>query len=96
MAKKLRWFVTMTDKFMSGWGHAQGRKAKLAIGPMKYEEAQRIHDAALRRSEMKYVNIREAKGNPKNWYRGDQVSVRKLSEVGGSWKVGPFWKGRKK
>ena len=73
MAKKLRWFVTMTDKFMSGWGHAQGRKAKLAIGPMKWDEAIQIEAAARRRSEMKYINIREAKGNPKNWYRGDQV-----------------------
>mgnify|MGYP003153929423 FL=1 len=91
-----KWFVTMTDKFMSGWGHAQGRKAKLVIGPMKWDEALRIERAALRRSEMKYVNIREAKGKPKNWYGSDQVSVKKLSEVGGSWKVGPFWKGRKK
>jgi hypothetical protein len=48
----------MTDKFMSGWGHAQGKTNKLIIECNTVDEAEQIERAARRRSEMKYVNIR--------------------------------------
>jgi len=51
-------YVTMTDKFMSGWGHAQGKTNKLIIECNTVDEAEQIERAARRRSEMKYVNIR--------------------------------------
>ncbi len=50
-------YVTMTDKFMSGWGHAQGKTNKLIIECNTVDEAEQIERAARRRSEMKYVNI---------------------------------------
>lgn len=95
MAKKRSWFVTMTDTFMSGWGMARGKKSKLVIGPMKWDDALQIEKAARRRPEMKYVNIRERKGKPDSWYPYDRVDVKKLSQIGGSWKTGSYWRGKK-
>ena len=91
----MKWFVTMTDRFLSGWGQAKGKDAKLVIGPMSYDDAIRIDRAARRRSEMKYVNIREAKGNPRNFYPRSQVTVKKLSEMGGSWTSDSFFRKKK-
>ena len=50
-------YVTMTDKFMSGWGHAQNKTNKLIIECNTIDEAEQIERAARRRNEMKYVNI---------------------------------------
>ena len=50
-------YVTMTDKFMSGWGHAQNKTNKLIVECNTIDEAEQIERAALRRNEMKYVNI---------------------------------------
>jgi hypothetical protein len=50
-------YVTMTDKFMSGWGAAQNRVNKLIIECETWQQAEQIERAARRRSEMKYVNI---------------------------------------
>jgi len=50
-------YVTMTDKFLSGWGYAQGRTNKLIIECNTINEAEQIEKAARQRSEMKYVNI---------------------------------------
>ena len=47
----------MTDKFMSGWGHAQNRTNKLIIECNTIDEAAQIERAAHKRPEMKYVNI---------------------------------------
>jgi len=50
-------FVTMTDKFMSGWGCAAGKTNKLVIQCDTYQQAETIQRNAMKRSEMKYVNI---------------------------------------
>lgn len=50
-------YVTMTDKFMSGWGHAQGRTNKLIIECNTIDEAEQIERTARKRPEMKYINI---------------------------------------
>jgi len=55
--EKKDWYVTMTDKFMSGWGHARNKTNKLVIGCDTLKEANIVADNARRRSEMKYVNI---------------------------------------
>jgi hypothetical protein len=47
------YYVTMTDKFMSGWGEAQGKNNKLVISCDTYEEAQIVEENARRRKEMK-------------------------------------------
>jgi hypothetical protein len=54
-------YVTMTDKFMSGWGMAQGKKNKLIIECETIAQALQIERAAHKRSEMRYINIRTTK-----------------------------------
>jgi hypothetical protein len=54
-------YVTMTDKFMSGWGHAENKTNKLVIGCDNWEEARIVQENAENRSEMRYVNIRTSK-----------------------------------
>lgn len=55
------YYVTMTDKFFSGWGKAEGKTNKLIIACETYEQAEQIEQTAKTRSEMKYVNIRSTK-----------------------------------
>lgn len=55
--KQQKFYVTMTDKFMSGWGMAKGKTNKLIIECDTYEQAAIIERNARRRDEMKYVNI---------------------------------------
>lgn len=50
-------WVTMTDRFMSGWGLADNKTNKLVIECDSYDEAEIVYNNALRRSEMKYINI---------------------------------------
>jgi hypothetical protein len=51
------YYVTMTDKFMSGWGEAKGKTNKLVFICETYEQAKTVANNAENRSEMKYVNI---------------------------------------
>ena len=53
----MTYYVTMTDKFMSGWGKADGRINKLIFICNDYQEAEIVMDNAKARSEMKYINI---------------------------------------
>jgi hypothetical protein len=55
--KNHKWYVTMTDKFMSGWGQAQGKINKLVIECDTLSEAQTVENNANRRHEMIYVNV---------------------------------------
>ena len=52
-----KYWVSMTDKFMSGWGMADHKTNKLVIECDNYDEAETVYNNALERSEMKYVNI---------------------------------------
>ena len=54
---KQKYWVTMTDRFMSGWGHSNGKINKLVIGCDSWDEAQTVKRNAKDRSEMKYVNV---------------------------------------
>ena len=60
----------MTDKFMSGWGVAEGKINKLVIECETYQEAKIVEDNARNRSEMKYINIctRKPRYNER-WYK---------------------------
>ena len=51
------YWVTMTDKFMSGWGLAENKINKLVIECENYAMAQIVENNAENRSEMKYINI---------------------------------------
>jgi hypothetical protein len=82
--RKYRYYVTMTDRALSGWGGAQGRTAKLVIGTDDYDEARQLASAAERRGEMKYVNINTTR--PRYDSRRYQVSFRDSSDMSGSWR----------
>lgn len=51
------YYVTMTDKFMSGWGKAQDKINKLVFECDTKEEAEIVAENAGYRDEMKYINI---------------------------------------
>jgi len=80
----MTFYVTMTDKFMSGWGYAAGKTNKMIVECDNIEQAEQVERAAQRRPEMRYVNIRSTK-------------PRYGSNVVESWKtwddLGPVWKG---
>lgn len=79
----LPWYVTMTDKFMSGWGMAEGKTNKLIIECETYEEAQTIERNARKRSEMRYVNITRTKPR---YGRNVLPSWKKYTDMGAIWK----------
>ena len=76
------YYVTMTDKFMSGWGQARNMTNKLVIECDTYQQAEQLESHANTRSEMKYVNIRSSKP-----YYGDHVltSWKDYADMGGCW-----------
>jgi hypothetical protein len=80
---QFHWYVTMTDKFMSGWGMADGKTNKLIIQCDTYEEAKTIERNAKQRSEMKYINIRFSK--PK-YGKHILESWKTYDELGDIWK----------
>ena len=75
-------YVTMTDKFMSGWGMAEGMDAKFVIACDNSEQINIIKKAAKNRSEMIYVSV--SYSYPR--YRGKQVTYRHFDQLGGVWK----------
>jgi hypothetical protein len=77
------YYVTMTDRFMSGWGPARGTINKLVIACQSYEEAETIERNAKLRSEMRYVNI----CNRKPSYPRAHVSWKTYEQLGDIWKA---------
>jgi hypothetical protein len=57
MITMAKFYVSMTDKFMSGWGMADNRTNKLVIECESYAEAEIVESNAKNRREMKYINI---------------------------------------
>jgi hypothetical protein len=56
-----KWYVTMTDIFMSGWGEAKGRINKLVFECDGLEEAERVMKYAGSRTDQIYINLRNKK-----------------------------------
>jgi len=52
-----KWYVSMTDGFMSGWGHAEGMTNRHVLLCDDIDDAYRIERLACRRDEMKRVTI---------------------------------------
>lgn len=50
------WLVTAIDRFMSGWGHAEGGTSRCAWA-CKPEDLDRVLDWVEDRDEMRYVNV---------------------------------------
>ena len=78
------YYVTMTDKFLSGWGKSEGKINKLVFECETYMEAEIVEKNANNRDDMKYVNIvrnrpsypssthftqHKTKEDSSNWYR---------------------------
>lgn len=53
------WFVTMSDKFLSGWGCAEGKIAKRVIICKSHGDAEMLRDRIVfnTRAYMKNVNV---------------------------------------
>jgi len=81
---KKKYYVTMTDKFMSGWGHARGKINKLIIVCDTVDQAERIVKNAGYRSEMKYINWTSRKPyyDPRRYL----VSWKTYKQLGKIWK----------
>jgi len=84
---KMALYVTMTDKFMSGWGEAEGKINKYVIECDSHQQAQICAKNARLRSEMKYINI----VSKKPYYSETRylVSLKKFSELGSIWTQDP-------
>lgn len=65
------YYVSMTDKFMSGWGMAEGKLNKLVISCNTAEEANIVAENAGSRREMRRVTIH----NKKPYYNKKSVLV---------------------
>jgi len=79
----MKYYVSMTDKFMSGWGYAKDKINKFIIECENFEQAETIERNARSRSEMKYINI--CCNKPRN-KRGYLLSFRTYEEMGAIWK----------
>ena len=53
----MKYYVTMTDKFMSGWGNAKNKINKLVFICDNYKDAEIVYNNSNDRTEMKYINI---------------------------------------
>ena len=78
------YYVTMTDKFMSGWGKAEGRTAKFVVECETYEQAETRENNAKKREEMKDINITTKKPyfNPKKYI----TTTKSYEQLGRIWK----------
>jgi len=76
-------WVTMTDKFMSGWGGAANKINKFVVACESREQAEQIVRAAEKRSEMKYISVRTKKPKYGSKY---VVSEREFSRLGDIWR----------
>lgn len=77
------YYVTMTDKFMSGWGMAQGKTNKFIVVCETWQDAETIQRNAEKRSEMKYINITDKKPR---YGKNVLESWKKFDELGEIWK----------
>lgn len=78
-------YVTMTDRFLSGWGLAENKINKLIIECNSYEQAETIKRNAHKRPEMRYINIVTAL--PRYTASRYKVSFKTYDELGDIWKA---------
>ena len=78
------YYVTMIDKFMSGWGMAKGKTNIYQVECDTLEEANQIERAAKRRDDMKNIRIRQSK--PYFNSASYLVSEKHFDDLGGVWK----------
>lgn len=61
MSKPRKFYVSMTDKFMSGWGRSEGMTSRYVIECATRGQAEAIYKAAEDRPEMKRLSMSSAK-----------------------------------
>ena len=83
MTKENKVYVTMTDRFMSGWGMSEGKTTKYIVICDSRAEAEIIERNAKKRREMKYINIRFTKPRYSSGYL---MLFRNFNELGKRWK----------
>ena len=74
----------MTDKFMSGWGLAQGKTNKYVVECDNGEQAETIMRNAMRRPEMKHISMRTSR--PKYDSRTILATYVTFNDLGDVWK----------
>ena len=77
------YYVTMTDKFMSGWGMAERKTNKFIVVCENWKQAQTIERNAKKRPEMNYINI--CSNKPK-YGKNVLESWKTFAELGEIWK----------
>jgi hypothetical protein len=88
-SKQKKYYVSMTDTFMSGWGEARDKINKLIFLCDTMEEAQIVKDNAEQRTDQKYINI----CTQKPYYNKYRYSVQiKTKEEYNSWYVKNFFR----
>ena len=78
-----KFYVSMTDTFMSGWGMAKNKTNKYVVECDTYEQAVTIERNAKQRSEMKYVNIC---GKKPSYGSNYLMSLNHYDDLGDVWK----------
>jgi len=76
-----KYYVTMNDSFMSGWGKATGKTNKFIIACDTLEQAERVKDNAHKRDEMTYVTLRTGKPTIKKNVLPSWKHVDELGEI---------------
>ena len=74
-------YVSMTDKFMSGWGASSGKNNKYIVECETLAEAETIEKAARQRPEMRRISVHARMPS----FRNAHVSVRKFANLGKAW-----------
>ena len=77
------YYVTMIDRFMSGWGVAAGKINRMVVECQTAAQAAQIARVARTRREMRRVNVCL---NRPRYGAGVLTSWKTWDDMGGSWK----------
>ena len=83
-----KYYVTMTDKFMTGRGRTRGKTCKYVVECDTLQQAEQIEKLAEKRYEMECVNLHLKK--PYYMPSRYDVSLMHYSELGDLWTVGEY------
>lgn len=85
-----KYYITMTDSFMSGWGRANNKINKLVFECDTLEQAQIVEQNARHRKEMKYINFANKKPNYPNCTH--LISYKTIEDYPNWYKTNYFYK----
>lgn len=82
------YYVTMTDRFLSGWGEAADCNAKYVATCSSYQEAKTVANNAEARGDQKHINIRTTKPRVTDGNRWELMT----KETNAVWYTEGTWK----